>query len=219
LPCAILVPWLVLALGGCAVVKAPYEITKGTLKATYHVGRFAVGTGMVTGKAVYTVGRFTFVVAKAPLDWPLVREDIESIGSLPPKEAIKRGEVKSAPYVVRGRRYVPMSMASAKSYREVGIASWYGLETRNQPGGHMTANGEAFDPNQLTAAHKHLPLPVYVRVTNLANRRSVILRVNDRGPFVPGRIIDVSSGAAKRLGFYNEGTARVRIETVEVPSG
>ena len=215
----ILVPWLALALYGCAVVKAPYEITKGTLKATYHVGRFAVGTGMVTGKAVYTVGRFTFVVAKAPLDWPLVREDIESIGSLPPKEAIKRGQVKMAPYVVRGRRYVPMSMASAKSYREEGIASWYGFETRNQPGGHMTANGEAFDPNQLTAAHKHLPLPVYVRVTNLANRRSVILRVNDRGPFVPGRIIDVSSGAAKRLGFYNEGTARVRIETVEVPSG
>ncbi len=215
----LLLPWLVWAASGCAVVKAPYEITKGTLKATYHVGKFAVGTGMVTGKTVYTVGRFTFVVAKAPLEWPLVHDDIETIDSLPPKEAIKRGQVKTAPYVVRGRRYVPMSMASAGSYSEVGTASWYGQETRNQPGGHMTANGEAFDPDQLTAAHKHLPLPVFVRVTNLANRRSVILRVNDRGPFVPGRIIDVSSGAAKRLGFYEQGTARVRIETVKVPSG
>ena len=80
----------------------------------------------------------------------------------------------------------------------------------------MTANGEAFHPNGLNAAHKYLPLPTFVKVTNLKNRRSIILRVNDRGPFVDGRIIDLSAGAARKLGFYKRGTARVRVETVTV---
>lgn len=80
----------------------------------------------------------------------------------------------------------------------------------------MTANGEAFNPNGLSAAHKYLPLPIHVRVTNLENRRSIIVRVNDRGPFVKGRLIDVSAGAARKLGFYKKGTARVRVETIEV---
>jgi rare lipoprotein A len=106
-------------------------------------------------------------------------------------------------------------MKEARTYREKGIASWYGDETLRQKGGHMTANGEAFDPYGLSAAHKHLPLPVHVRVTNLENRRSIIVRVNDRGPFVEGRIIDLSAGAARRLGFYNRGTARVLVEIVE----
>ena len=79
----------------------------------------------------------------------------------------------------------------------------------------MTANGEAFNPNGLNAAHKYLPLPTHVRVTNLENRRSIIVRVNDRGPFVKGRIIDLSAGAARKLGFHKKGTARVRVETVE----
>ncbi len=83
----------------------------------------------------------------------------------------------------------------------------------------MTANGEAFDPNQLTAAHKHLPLPCFVRVTNLNNNKSIIVRVNDRGPFVGDRIIDLSAGAAKRLGFYSQGLAPVQVETVETESG
>ena len=78
----------------------------------------------------------------------------------------------------------------------------------------MTANGEAFYPNGLSAAHKYLPLPTHVRVTNLENRRSIIVRVNDRGPFVKGRIIDLSAGAARKLGFYGKGTARVLVEAV-----
>ena len=82
----------------------------------------------------------------------------------------------------------------------------------------MTANGEAFDPKGLNAAHKHLPLPTYVRVTNLENLRSIILRVNDRGPFVQGRIIDLSAGAAKKLGFYHKGTAKVRVEALKLES-
>jgi rare lipoprotein A len=108
-----------------------------------------------------------------------------------------------------------MTVKDARKYRETGIASWYGYETYRQKDGHMTANGEAFDPNGLNAAHKYLPLPTFVKVTNLENRRSIILRVNDRGPFVDGRIIDLSAGAARKLGFYEKGTAKVRVETYE----
>jgi rare lipoprotein A len=109
-----------------------------------------------------------------------------------------------------------MSVEQAQTYQETGIASWYGYETYKQKGGHMTANGEAFDPNGLNAAHKYLPLPTFVKVTNLKNRRSIILRVNDRGPFVDGRIIDLSAGAARKLGFYKQGTTRVRVEAITV---
>lgn len=80
----------------------------------------------------------------------------------------------------------------------------------------MTANGEAFDPDGLNAAHKYLPLPSYVKVTNLENRKSIILRVNDRGPFVDDRIIDLSAGAAKKLGYFKKGTAKVKVETIDV---
>jgi len=193
----------------CGVVRTTYRLTKGTVVTAYKVTKFA-------GSTVYTVGGFTFDVVTAPLSWPLVREDIETIDGLSPKEAIAQGRVKDSPYVVRGKRYVPMSMAQAQSYRETGTASWYGLETYRQKGGHMTANGEAFHPEGLSAAHKHLPLPIFVRVTNLSNRRSIIVRVNDRGPFVKGRIIDLSAGAAKKLGFYDRGTARVMVETVQL---
>ena len=80
----------------------------------------------------------------------------------------------------------------------------------------MTANGEFFEPKGLNAAHKYLPLPTHVRVTNLENNRSIILRVNDRGPFVKGRIIDLSAGAARKLGYFKKGTALVFVETVEL---
>ncbi len=195
----------------CGIISTTYKITKGTLKLGYNVTKFA-------GKTVYTVGKFTYTVVKAPLTWPLMNDDIETIDGLSPKEAIRLGRVKASPYVVKGKRYVPMSMEKAQSYREEGIASWYGYETYRQKGGHMTANGEAFDPRGLNAAHKHLPLPIFVKVTNLENRRKIIVRVNDRGPFVPGRIIDLSAGAAKKLGFHKKGTARVRVETVQLES-
>ena len=76
-----------------------------------------------------------------------------------------------------------MSVEQAKSYQETGVASWYGYETLRNNKGRMTANGEVFDPEQMTAAHKYLPLPTHVKVTNLENQRSIIVRVNDRGPF------------------------------------
>jgi rare lipoprotein A len=193
----------------CGIVKTTYNITAGTLKLGYKVTRFA-------GKTVYTVGKFTFTVVMAPLTWPLTHDDIETIDGLSPKEAIARGKVKTSPYVVSGKRYVPMSVAKSRSYRQTGIASWYGYETYRKTGGRMTANGEAFNPRGLSAAHRLLPLPTFVRVTNLENHRRIIVRVNDRGPFVKGRIIDLSAGAAKKLGFYKKGTARVLVETVEL---
>jgi rare lipoprotein A len=210
-----------LSLTACAVIKAPYTITKGAVMGTYYAvkGTYVLTAG--TTKLVYKIGKFTFNVVRAPLDWPLINDEIDTIDGLPVKEAIRKGKVKNAPYTVKGKRYQPMSLARAKSYRQVGIASWYGYETRRQKGGYMTANGEKFDPNGLTAAHKYLPLPINVKVTNLENKRSIIVRVNDRGPFPSShnpnsgkRIIDLSMGAAKRLGFYKKGTARVKVEVV-----
>ena len=202
----------------CGLVRTTYNVTEETVKATYKVTKFTVKTAYGTGKVIYKVGEFTFNVVTAPLSWPLMHAEIESIDDLPPKEAIRTDRVKTAPYVINGKRYEPMSVEAAQNYSETGIASWYGYETLRQKGGHMTANGEAFDPGGLNAAHKYLPLPTYVRVTNLENRKSIILRVNDRGPFVKGRIIDLSAGAAKKLGYFNQGTTRVRVETIKLES-
>ena len=213
-------------LPGCTVVKLPYEIVAGTLKGAYYVvkGAYRLTTG--TTKVVYHIGKFTFEVVRAPFDWPLTHDEIETIDGLPVKEAIRQGRVKWSPYVVKGRRYVPMNVRQAQRYEETGIASWYGEETRRQKGGHMTANGEAFNPLGLTAAHKYLPLPINVEVTNLGNGRSIIVRVNDRGPFPSAnnpnsgkRIIDLSYGAAKRLGFHRKGLARVRVKVIPVQTG
>jgi rare lipoprotein A len=111
------------------------------------------------------------------------------------------------PYQIEGTWYYPREQPD---YDETGIASWYGPTFYGQ----HTANGEIFDASALTAAHRTLPMPVNVRVTNLENGRSIVLRVNDRGPFSRGRIIDVSEQAAKLLGFYGKGTARVRVSFV-----
>lgn len=202
-----------LLVNSCGVISTTYDIGKGTVKTTYGAAKLATKVCIGAGSAAYSVGKFTFDVVLAPLDWPLTN-DIDTIDGLSPKEAIRQGKVKNSPYVVRGRRYVPMSVSQAHTYREQGIASWYGYETYHQQGGHMTANGEAFDPRKPSAAHKYLPLPTNVKVTNLENGRSIIVRVNDRGPFVDGRVIDLSAGAAQRLGFYQQGTARVMVETV-----
>ena len=199
----------------CGVVSTTYDITAGTIKTSYKTTKLATKATIGTSKLAYKIGKLSFEVVMAPLDWPMM-QDLDSIDGLPPKEAIRQGRVKNSPYVIKGKKYYPMSVKEAARYRETGIASWYGKETRRQRGGHMTANGEAFDPGKPTAAHKLLPLPVHVRVTNLGNGRSMIVRVNDRGPFVKGRIIDLSAGAAKQLGFYRKGTARVKVETVDL---
>jgi len=92
-----------------------------------------------------------------------------------------------------------------------GVSSWYGPNFH----GKLTANGEIFDMYGLTAAHKTLPLNTIIRVTNIDNNKSIILRINDRGPFIAGRMLDCSMGAAKKLGFYSLGTANVRLEVID----
>lgn len=212
---------LVVCICGCAVVKAPYEVTKTAVKGSVWTVKTGCKVAAGTAVTLYKVGRFTFMVVEAPLSWPLTHREIKSIGGLSPKEAIRLGKVKTSPYVVDGKTYYPMSVEDAKNYSQTGVASWYGYETVRQNRGAMTADGEVFDPEGLTAAHKYLPLPCFVKVTDLENGRSIIVRVNDRGPFpargnpdAGKRIIDLSRGAAKKLGFYNKGLARVRVETI-----
>ncbi|MBF8162838.1 septal ring lytic transglycosylase RlpA family protein [Ectopseudomonas hydrolytica] len=119
------------------------------------------------------------------------------------------GPIKASPYVVFGKQYYPIQ--DARRYQAVGPASWYGTKFHGQ----ATANGETYDLYGMTAAHKTLPLPSYVRVTNLENGKSVILRVNDRGPFYSDRIIDLSFAAAKKLDYAEKGTARVKVEGID----
>lgn len=112
------------------------------------------------------------------------------------------------PYTVLGRDYVPL--AADTPYRATGIASWYGRKFHGQ----KTAIGETYDMYGMTAAHPTLSIPSYARVTNLANGRSVVVRVNDRGPFLHSRIIDLSYAAAAKLGYIGRGSAEVRVESV-----
>ena len=112
------------------------------------------------------------------------------------------------PYKALGQEYVPL--AQLQPFRQRGLASWYGKRFHGQ----KTASGEIYDMYAMTAAHPTLPIPSYVRVTHLANRRSVVVRVNDRGPFHPGRIIDLSYAAAFKLGFIQAGSAQVEVESI-----
>jgi len=123
----------------------------------------------------------------------------------PSEEAPKADYKVGKPYQIKGAWYYPREDFE---YDETGIASWYGTKFH----GRRTANGELYDMNALTAAHRTLPMPSYVRVTNLENGRSLIVRVNDRGPFARGRIIDMSRRGSQLLGFQKQGTARVRVQ-------
>jgi rare lipoprotein A len=120
---------------------------------------------------------------------------------------------ESRPYTVLGKTYYPL--ATAKGYDERGVASWYGEDFHGKP----TATGETYDMNGLSAAHKTLPLNCKVEVTNLENGRSIVIPVNDRGPFVGDRIIDLSYGAAVALGSARSGLAQVRVRAVEEAPG
>lgn len=122
-------------------------------------------------------------------------------------------------YTIRGVRYHPMSVEQALHYQETGIASWYdeskffGIKRGN------TSLGEKVMPWHVSGAHKTLPLPCVVRVTNLKNGNSIKMRLNDRGPFIPGRIIDVTPRAARKLGFEKQGLTQVRVECISVGDG
>tara|TARA_B100000767_G_scaffold274224_1_gene306558 strand:- start:2953 stop:3924 length:972 start_codon:yes stop_codon:yes gene_type:complete len=130
------------------------------------------------------------------------------------KDAVPRVESKSrggnfSPYTVLGKTYTVLD--DSANYKERGDASWYGTKFH----GRLTANGERYNMYAMSAAHKSLPIPTYVKVTNLENRRHIIVRVNDRGPFHPGRIIDLSYAGASKLGILKKGTARVEVEAID----
>ncbi len=141
------------------------------------------------------------------------RQTAETATSGPP-DAVPKVEPKSrygnmASYEVLGRRY--HTKESGKNHVERGLASWYGSKFH----GRRTSSGEVYDMHQMTAAHKTLPLPSYVRVTNLENGRVAVVRVNDRGPFLGGRVIDLSYAAAKRLDVVGAGTAKVEVRSID----
>lgn len=112
-------------------------------------------------------------------------------------------------YRVFGKRYYPLK--SSKNYNKIGVASWYGTKFHTR----KTSSGEKYDMLQMTAAHKTLPLPTYVEVTNLKNKRKIIVKVNDRGPFSQNRLIDLSYVAAKKLGMIGRGTTLVRVRAID----
>jgi len=146
---------------------------------------------------------------------PLTSADGINFDEIP--DAIPQAELKSRSgnpetYVINGVTYRVMD--TSDGYREEGIASWYGGYFH----GRRTSSGDIYDMYLMTAAHKSLPLPTYVRVTNLGNGRSVVLRVNDRGPFVGDRIIDLSFAAATKLGMAEQGTARVEVVALDPPA-
>jgi rare lipoprotein A len=133
--------------------------------------------------------------------------DIDNIPDAVPRIEPIRGAT-SRPYVAMGKTYTPMT--SLQPYKGRGIASWYGRRYHGKP----TASGEIYDMYSMSAAHTTLPIPSYARVTNLANGKSVVVRVNDRGPFVDGRIIDLSYSAAHRIGVLAGGSAMVEVEAI-----
>lgn len=153
-------------------------------------------------------GRYSIAQDRAP-----TRElDIAAIPEVVPEPFVRTGAGNRSPYTVLGKSY--HVMPSEEGYSERGIASWYGEKFH----GHKTSNGEVFDMYQSSAAHKALPIPSFLNVTNLDNNRSIIVRVNDRGPFHGDRLIDLSYAAAVKLGFADRGTARVQLDAI-IPDG
>lgn len=152
-------------------------------------GAVRTGAGAVLAVATLQLGACASAPHAVPLD-----------GRTPGQVRLR---AYNRPYEVRGRRYTPVD---APGYDETGVASWYGYES-----GRRTSDGEAFTLEGLTAAHRTLPIPSLLEVTNLDTGARVVVRLNDRGPFVDGRLVDVSRAAAARLGMLGRGTARVRV--------
>ena len=175
-------------------------------------GRLALGATMLallgacsTAPRPGTPGPFGASRDGPPADPPpdlITRPDPE-----PHVEPIRSGG-PNKPYEVLGQRYTPLAADNAVT--ETGLASWYGRKFHGRP----TASGELYDMYASTAAHRTMPIPSYARVTNLGNGRSVVVRVNDRGPFLRGRVIDLSYAAAHKLGYINSGSAEVEVEQI-----
>jgi rare lipoprotein A len=163
----------------------------------------STGRALATGVVLAACAGLLSACAETTLAVHTVKSIGDGSTGTGPKGSYKIGN----PYQISGTWYYPKE---EYDYREEGAASWYG------PGfnGKLTANGETYDQNDMTAAHRTLPLPSMVRVTNLENGRSLVLRINDRGPFAKNRIIDISKRGAELLGFAGQGTARVRVEVM-----
>lgn len=168
--------------------------------------------------AIAVLALFLTACATAPEDerdddadyGPDTPPDLSDVEEPEPKDEPLSRYGNPATYEVFGKQYQVMSSEEARDFSEEGIASWYGKKFD----GRRTSSGEPYDMYTLTAAHTQLPLPTYVRVTNQDNGKSVIVRVNDRGPFADNRIIDLSYAAADRIDMVDAGTAPVRIETL-----
>lgn len=142
----------------------------------------------------------------------LEKLDLANVKPVVPKQELRTKAGNKSPYTVNGRTYYVIP--NEAGFKQEGTASWYGRKFH----GHLTSNGELYDMFQLSAAHKTLPIPSYVKVTNIDNGKSILARVNDRGPFHEDRIIDMSYAAAVMLGYAGNGTARVKVEAV-LPDG
>lgn len=141
---------------------------------------------------------------------PTHTPDVTKVEDAHPRfEPYSRGGNRKS-YTVRGKTYSVLD--TGKGYQKTGVASWYGAKFH----GHLTSNGETYDMYSMSAAHKTLPLPSYARITNLTNNKSVIVRVNDRGPFHDERLIDLSYAAAHRLDMLKTGTAKVKVEVIYI---
>ena len=164
---------------------------------------FAVAAALGLAVVLVNFALAQDLATQAPVTQDLVTQDLVT------QELAKGGGWYKVgpPYEIRGRRYEP---GANPHYSEIGIGSWYGREFH----GRTTANGERYNMNALSAAHPTLPLPSYVRVTNLENGRVLIVRVNDRGPFIGERILDLSRFAARQLGFERQGRAQIQVDYI-----
>ena len=159
---------------------------------------------------LFSCGRIDKVVSPVAVDSaPKKKVDVETIPNAIPKREPKSRYGNPKSYVVFGKRYYVMD--SGKGYIEKGIASWYGTKFH----GRRTSSGETYDMYAMTAAHKSLPLPTYVKVTNLSNDKFIVVKVNDRGPFHENRIIDLSYTAAIKLDIIQKGTGLVEVKAID----
>ena len=159
---------------------------------------------------LFSCGRIDKVVSPVAVDSaPKKKIDVETIPNAIPKKEPKSRYGNPKSYVVFGKRYYVMD--SGKGYIEKGIASWYGTKFH----GRRTSSGETYDMYAMTAAHKSLPLPTYVKVTNLSNDKFIVVKVNDRGPFHENRIIDLSYTAAIKLDIIQKGTGLVEVKAID----
>ncbi|ODS23780.1 hypothetical protein AB835_07245 [Candidatus Endobugula sertula] len=162
---------------------------------------------LLVGACSTTVGVAPVEIDSTPTqdDAPSVDRDVSKIPDVIPQPVVRTQAGNKSPYTVFNKTYT--LLPDSKGYQKRGYASWYGTKFH----GRNTANGEVYDMWQMTAAHKTLPIPSYVRVTNVHSNTSVVVRVNDRGPFHSDRIIDLSYAAAKKLGFADSGVALVEV--------